>query len=352
MSDPAARLYRLATGHFVSRALRLVATLGLADLLTDGPRPLAELAAATGMHAPSLGRVLRLLVAEGIFAEAAGAFALTPLGAGLRRDAAGSSRATVLHFTGPRMEAAWADLEACVRTGEPAHRRRGVTDPFADPSRTPEERAIFDAAMGELARTVAAAVASAYDFSAFRTIVDVGGGSGALLVALLERHGALRGIVLDRPAPVDRARRRIAEAGLGDRGSAVPGDFFDEVPAGGDAYLLKHVLHDWDDARATAILAACRRAMAPASRLLIIEGVYPTPVAATPESRRAAATDVNMLVSTGGRQRSAEAFRTLLEGAGFALTRIVPTASPVCIVEAARIDAAAGIVDAALRPLP
>lgn len=231
------------------------------------------------------------------------------------------------------MEAAWADLAWCVETGEPAHRRRGVTDPFADPARTPEEAAIFDAALAELARTAADAVAAAYDFAALGTIVDVGGGTGALLAALLLRHKRLRGILLDRPAPVERARARLAEAGLAERATAIPGDFFDTVPSGGDAYILKHVLHDWDDTSAAAILASCRRAMAPGSRLLVIEGVSPARIDATPESRRAAATDVNMLVSTGGRQRSAAAFRALLEAAGFSLAAIIPTASLVSIIE-------------------
>jgi hypothetical protein len=334
-TPPAASLYRLATGHFVSRALWLVARLGIADLVKDGAQPVAALAQATGTHATSLNRVMRLLAGEGVFAETDAGFALTAVGRCLCEDVEGSARSTVLHYTGRRMQEAWSDLEHCVRTGEPAHRRRGVSNPFADPNRTPADQAIFDAAMAELARTVAAAVAAAYDFASIRTIVDVGGGSGQLIQGVLGRHDHLNGVIFDRPGPIERARARLAAAGLGARCTTVAGDFFAAVPEGGDVYILKHVLHDWDDERAAAILAACRRAMATESRLLIVEGVYPPRMDVSLEARRAAATDINMLVSTGGRQRSAGEFDALLRRGGLRLTRILATPTPVSLVEAA-----------------
>lgn len=244
-----------------------------------------------------------------------------------------SSRALVLQFTGPRSQDAWRELEYCVRTGEPAFRKRGITDPFGELRRDPEQSAIFDAAMADFTRFVAVAVASAYDFSPVRTLVDVGGGNGALLIGILKANPHLRGIVFDRPDAAERARRNIAEGGLSDRCQAVGGDFFQEVPPGGDAYVLKHVIHDWNDERAGAILRNCRRAMSAEGKLLIVEGVYPPRIDRSRDSYGAAANDMNMLVATGGRQRSEAEFRALYEAAGFGLGRIVPTVAPVSVVE-------------------
>jgi SAM-dependent methyltransferase len=331
---PQIALYHLAIGHYVSRALYLAAVLGLADRLKDGPRPAGALAEATGTHAPSLHRVLRLLASAGVLAEQAdGTFALTPVGEALRADVPGSMQAMVKVFAGPRIQDNWKDLEYCVRTGQPAFLKRGVTDPFADPLRDAEDDATFDAAMAGLTRLIAVAVAAVYDFGAFGTIVDVGGGNGALLVGLLQANPAPRGIVFDRPAVAERATAHIAANGLAARCRAVAGDFFEAVPAGGDAYVLKHVIHDWDDDRALAILRGCHRVMPPHGRLLVVEGVYPPRIDQSLGSRGAAANDVNMLVNTGGRQRSEAEFRALYEAAGFTLTRIVPTAARVAVIE-------------------
>jgi O-methyltransferase domain len=331
-------LYQMSTGHYVSRALHLAAKLGLADLLKDGPRQYGELAQATAMHAPALNRVMRLLASVGVFEEQEnGTFALTPLGECLRVGVPGSMRASVMLFGGPRIQDAWKDLEYCVQTGEPAYRRRGVTDPFDDAARDPEETATFDAAMADFTRLAAIAVAAAYDFAPLRTVVDVGGGNGALLIGILSAYPALHGTVIDRPAAVERARQQIADAGLADRCDAVGGDFFKAVPSGGDAYMLKHVIHDWDDARALTILKTCHRAMVANGRLLLIEGVYPPRIDPSLESRGAAANDVNMLVCTGGRQRSEAEFRALFDAAGFRVTKIVPTPAGVSVIEGLQI---------------
>jgi hypothetical protein len=331
-------LYQMSTGHYVSRGLHLAAKLGLADLLKDGPRHYGELAQATAMHAPALNRVMRLLASVGVFEEQEnGNFALTPLGECLRVGVPGSMRAAVMLFGGPRVQDAWKDLEYCVQTGEPAYRRRGVTDPFDDPARDPEETAVFDAAMADFTRLAAIAVAAAYDFAPLRTVVDVGGGNGALLIGILSAYPALHGTVIDRPEAVARARQQIASAGLVDRCDAVGGDFFKTVPSGGDAYMLKHVIHDWDDDRALAILKTCHRGMGANGRLLIIEGVYPPRIGPSLESRGAAANDVNMLVCTGGRQRSEAEFRALFDAAHFRLTKIVPTPAGVSVIEGLRI---------------
>jgi SAM-dependent methyltransferase len=331
---PGSILYQLAIGHYVSRALHLAAKLGVADELAAGPRTAAALAAATGTDAAALRRVLRLLVSAGVFSEGGdGAFALTPLGEALRSDVPGSARAMVLLFAGIGIQDAWKELEYCVRTGQPAFRKQSP-DGDAFSSFDPEQAAIFDAAMATFAPQSAAAIAAAYDFSRFARVVDVGGGNGAILIGLLGAHPKLHGVVFDRPQVAEGARRRIAEAGLAERCEFVAGDFFASVPAGADAYLAKHVIHDWDDAKATAILRSIRRAMKPGARLLLAEGVYPPHVDTSLPSRGAAANDVNMLVSTGGRQRSEDEFRALYDAAGFALEKIVPTASPaICLVE-------------------
>lgn len=334
---PTVLLYELATGHYISRALFVAAKLGIADLLKDGPRHHNDLAKATDSHAPSLNRMMRLLASVGVFTEQEnGKFALTPLGECLRTGAPVSLRAMVMLFTGDRISDSWKDLEYCVRSGEPAYRRRGVTDPFLDSLRTPEESANFDAAMADFTRLSAVAVASAYDFTPFTTLVDVGGGNGALMIGILKANPALRGIVFDQPAAAERAKEQIARSGLVDRCQAIGGDFFKEVPVGGDAYILKHVIHDWDDDRAVAILRNCHRAMSPQGKLLIVEGVYPPRISQSPESRGAAANDVNMLVSTGGRQRSEVEFRSLYESVGFKLARIVPTVARVSVIEGIR----------------
>ncbi|HEY2387749.1 MAG TPA: methyltransferase [Candidatus Binatia bacterium] len=331
---PQAVLYQLSTGHYVSRALNLAARLGIAELLKDGPRPVGELATATETHPGSLQRLLRLLVTAGVFAEpSAGTFALAPLGEFLRGDVPGSALAMVKLFSGHRTQDAWKELEYCVRTGEPAYRKRGIEDPFVEMAQQPEEAANFDAAMADFTRLAAVAVAATYDFAPLRSVTDVGGGTGALLIGILKAHPHLRGVVYDRPDVVERARQEIARRGLAERCDAVGGSFFEAVPPGADAYLLKHVIHDWDDERARTILENCRRAMAPSAKLLLVEGVYPARVDQSLASRGAAANDVNMLVNTGGRQRAEAEFRSLYAAAGFELTRIVATPINISVIE-------------------
>ena len=324
---PQAVMYRLAIGHYVSRALALAAKLGIADQLTAGPRGAEDLAAATETQPGALRRVLRLLVSVGVFAEDEdGCFELTPLGDCLRADAPGNVRNAVLLFGGVRHQDSWKELEHCVRTGEPVFRKRGFSDPFAEIAESPDDAANFDAAMADLTRMTAIAVAAAYDFAPFRTIVDVGGGTGALLFGILSAHPHLEGIVFDQPHVAERAVKEVGRSGVAERCRVIGGDFFEEVPDGADAYVLKHVIHDWDDERSITILRNCHRGMDSNGRLLIVEGVYPERIVQSFESHGAAANDVNMLVRTGGRQRSESEFHSLYERAGFTLERIVPTA--------------------------
>ncbi|HEY6420373.1 MAG TPA: methyltransferase [Candidatus Binataceae bacterium] len=331
---PSIALYEMAIGHYLSRALCLAVKLGIADQLKDVPRTYGELAKATGTHGPSLLRVMRLLASAGVFTEKEnGNFALTPLGEFLRADVPGSMRASITLFAGEGIQDAWKDLEYCVQTGEPAFRRKS---PDADPFTNMGDAKEFDDAMATFAPVTARAMAAAYDFSKFGRLVDVGGGNGALLIGILQATPNLRGIVFDRPQAAERAKKRIAEAGLASRCEAVGGDFFKEVPSGGDAYLLKHVIHDWNDERAAAILKSCYRAMGPQNKLLIAEGVYPPHIDQSADCRRAVSNDVNMLVCTGGRQRSEAEFRALYDGAGFKLTRIVPTPARLSVIEGVR----------------
>jgi O-methyltransferase domain len=330
---PPVVLYRLASAHYFSQALYVAATLGVADHLADGPATPESLAAATATHAPSLRRVLRLLASAGVFAERDdGRFELTPVGSFLR-SGPGSARAAAQLFGGPMVWSAWGDLLKTVRTGEPAFHRVFQTDSFGYFDAHPDEAAVFDEAMSSFTAMVSVAVAAVYDFSGMRALIDVGGSDGTLLAGILRQSPHLRGTVFDLPRLAERARRRIAEASLGERFDFVSGDFFESVPAGYDAYLLKHVIHDWNDADALRILARCRQAMGPTAKLLIVEGVYPPRIDDSDESRGAAANDVNMLVCTGGRQRSEAEFRALYAAAGLRLTRLVPTLAMSRVIE-------------------
>ncbi len=338
---PQQALYQMGTAHYLSRALGLAAKLRLADYLKNGSRHYREIAAEVGAHPQSLNRVMRLLASAGIFNEEEnGRFSLAPLGTLLRSDVPGSMRAAVMLFSGERIQRAWGELEYCVNTGRPAFRKLypDAADTFATFSQDPESAAAFDEAMAAFTAQTAVAVAAAYDFSGLKKVADIGGGNGALLIGILKANPALKGIVFDQPASAERAKQNIAAAGLASRCEAIGGDFFKEVARGADAYLLKHIIHDWNDDDAAAILKNCHRAMeGKSARLLIVEGIYPARIDQSIESRGAAFNDVNMLVSTGGRQRSEAEFRSLYESAGFKLTRIVPTAARVSVIEGEKL---------------
>lgn len=327
---PAEALRHLFMSYRLTQAIYVAAELGIADLLTDGPHSAAELAAAAGAHGPSLYRVLRLLASEGVFAETEhGLFNLTPMAELLRRDAAVSARPSVLLNGGQAFWQSWGQLLHAVRTGEPAFDHTHAVDFFAYFRQHPAERTVFDQTMAAQTALATRAIAAAYDFSSVGTIVDVGGGNGALVIGLLQAYPHLRGIVFDQPAVAASAQEAIAAAGLSGRGEAVGGDFFAAVPGGGDAYLLKFVLHDWDDGRCAAILRTCRRAMRADARLLVIELLIP------PGNGRsyAKSQDVNMLANLGGREHTEAEYRALFAAAGFDLSRTIPAQSELHVVE-------------------
>ncbi len=335
MAEPsrASVFFQLLIGYRVSQALYVAAKLGVADHLKDGPRSGEEVARSVGAHAPSLARLLRALVGIGILAEREdGRFALTAVGECLRSDAPDSQRAVAIFYGDRRHWGAWGALLQSVTTGE-KFGGPGKLD-FTDlAARDPEGAAIFNDAMSAFTRGMDAAVTEAYDFSRIRTLVDVGGGHGALLAGILRAQPHLRGILFDIPPVIDGARAHVERAGLGSRIELVAGSFFEVVPPGGDAYMLKFIIHDWDDERSTQILQSCRRAMDANGKLLLVERVVPPLVEQIPAHREAVLADLNMLVLTGGRERTEAEYTSLLAKSGFRLERIVATASMVSVVE-------------------
>jgi O-methyltransferase domain/Dimerisation domain len=328
---PATTLMRLVMGAQVSQAIHVAAAMGIADLLSDGPRTSDELAAETDAHAGSLYRLLRALASVGVFREdQQKRFALAPLGELLRSDVPGSLRGWAAFVGRPYFRAAWSELEYSVRTGKNAFGHVHGTDVWSYRAEHPDESEIFDRAMESLTASSNRALLDAYDFGRFESVVDVGGGNGALLSVLLVDYPAMRGILFDQPHVVANARSTLDAAGVADRCTVVGGSFFEEVPAGGDAYAMKSILHDWDDPEAAAILRVCRSAMSEAARLLLIERI----VGVVNEDPRTKFSDLNMLVAPGGRERTIEEWRALLESTGFGLVGTNPTASGLAVIEA------------------
>jgi hypothetical protein len=311
----------MINGFWISQALYVAATLGLADLLRDRRQTADELASAVSAHAPSLYRLLRVLASVGVFAEDAdGRFGLTPLAEYLRTDVTGSHRAWAIWSGQPSTWAMWGELLHCTRSGEAGFFRaygRSVWEYYAE---HPDQNAIFNAAMTGTSRVVTEAIVRSANLSSSATIVDIGGGQGSLLAAALVSHPATRGILFDQLHVVAGARELLEGAGVADRCEVSTGNFFEAVPAGGDTYFLKSVLQDWDDPHALVILRNCRRAMEADARLLVVERVIPPGNDLHPSKLG----DLLMLVMYGGRVRSEREFVDLYAEAGFNLTSITP----------------------------
>ena len=325
-------LLQLASGSWIGQSVHVAAKLGIADLLEDGPKSPATLAEATGAHAGALHRLLRALASLGIFAEdAEGRFGLTPLADGLRTNAPGSLRAYSIMLGEDWHWRVWGELLHSVRTGQGAFEHVFGRNVFSYFGEHPEAAQVFNAAMTSRTGQETAAVTAAYDWPTRGIIVDVGGGQGALLSTVLRQNPGVRGILFDVPHVIAAGRELIGAAGLGDRCELAAGDFFERVPPGGDLYLLKRVIHDWDDERAKAILCRCRAAMGKASRLLVIEHVLPP--GNIPSWGKLL--DLQMLVLTpGGRERDEAGFRALLGSAGLRLERILPAGPTASLIEA------------------
>ena len=323
-------LRAMVTGFRISAALSVAADLGLSDELAVGPRTAADLADALSVDEDTLNRLLRALATLGVYAETEdGSFANTSLGEGLRSDAPGTMRPLARTLQDPTVWASWGHLGHSVRTGDNAFQALYGIDVWTHRERVPEQNAIFNANMAALSSLVAGAVAEAYDFSGLSTVVDVGGGQGVLLEAVLAEHEHLTGTVFDQAHAVAKTPTLGASDSVVSRWAAASGSFFDSVPPG-DALLLKAILHDWPDDRCVDILRTCARALNDGGVVLVVEMVLGRPG----HEVDAAFSDLNMLVLPGGRERSEEEFAALFDAAGLRLTSVVHTRTRVSILEA------------------
>ncbi len=325
------QMFQLITGHWVVQAIAVAAELGIADLLVGGPRTPQQLAEDVAADEDTLARLLRFLANVGILVEDGdGRFACSRLGDHLRRDHPQSFRALAI-MEGDEFYQAWGQLRHSVKTGE-----RGFDKAYGMPlfdylAAHPARKGLFYEWIENLYGMESPVIASAYDFSPFHTIVDVGGGEGDLLCEILRRNTDAQGVIFDLPMVVENTGRKIAAAGLEARCRRVAGSFFESVPEGGDAYILRHTIHDWNDEQAGIILKNCHRVMAKTARLLILDAVIPP----GNEWFAGKLLDVNMLIVSGGRERTRAQFESLLSASGFELTGVVPTPLPrVSIVEA------------------
>ena len=327
----AATMLRMIWGIHSSRAVYVAAKLGIADLLADGPVSTGELALATRTHEPSLYRVLRLLAALNVFDEVEPrSFGLTALGDRLRSDAPAGMRSWAVFLEAIGGVRPFEHILDTVRTGTPGLDTAFGTGIFEYLAQHPDHAATFDAAMSERTAAFAPSVAGTYDFSAIASIVDVGGGQGTLLAEILGRHAHVHGTLFETAAVAARAAAVLDRAGLAGRCQLLAGDFFERVPDGADCYVLANVLHDWEDNRAIDILRNCRQSMARGGRVLIIERLIPDqPGDAVPTLL----SDINMLVITGGRERTNAEYASLLARAGLKIGTVHPVAFPYGIIE-------------------
>ena len=328
-SQPPA-LFQMATGYWLSQAVYVAAKLGVADLLKDGPKSCGFLAATMGVDQQALSRLMRALSSVRVFASAQDDhFALAPIGQSLQSNVSGSLKQAVITI-GEIHYRAWGSLLNSVQTGSPAFNHVFGSGLFDYLHSNTESAATFKQGMTDLSSMLAYAVLMAYDFSAITSIVDVGGGQGGVLKKILKFHPEMDGTVFDLPSTVETTQEYLNGATCGGRCSAWGGDFFKDVPAGADAYILCGVIHDWDDDHGVQILKNCRRAMAANGRVLLVETVVPD----TDANCFSKILDLNMLVMTGGRERTKAEFCALFAASGYKITRIVPTVAPQSVIEA------------------
>jgi O-methyltransferase domain/Dimerisation domain len=332
---PTFQLSRMVASLWIPQTLHAAASLGVPDAIGPDGSTSDAVARAIGADAAGVERLLRAMVGLELCTQAEdGRFSLTPLGACLRADSPDSVRSWVMLMGGDMVWRCWGHLAECIRTGEPAPKLLEGKDTFEWIAAHPAEFAIFDRSMQELTRRAAPAIAAGYDFNGARTVVDVGGGHGTLLCGILQRHPALRGIIFDQPHCAPGAAAVAQNAGVTDRCQFSAGSFFENVPANADVYLLKSVIHDWNDERSIAILRTCRAALRADARVVLVEIVVPPRPGTSPLDQMIAGTDLNMLVMTGGRERTEAQYRALFEAAGLRLTRILPTATAFSLIEA------------------
>nr|WP_214107126.1 methyltransferase [Acrocarpospora catenulata] len=315
---------------WIAQAVRAAAELHLADHLAEQSRTASDLASLTGTRSDALYRLLRALSAVGVFAQDEdGKFAMTPLGATLKSDTDDSLRYAAIYSAAQWHWDAWNHIVHTLKTGETGWSVAHGEDYFPFLERNEEAGRIFNNTMVEFARPVHHGVTAAYDFSQIRTLVDVGGGQGALLTSILQANPGLAGILFDAPNVLDQAKPFLAEAGITDRVELASGSFFETVPSA-DGYILCHIMHDWQDEPARTILTNIRRAITENGRLLLVDSVIPEGGEFSPGK----ILDLEMMVAVNGRERTEQEFRDLLGKAGFRLARVIPTASQSSIIEA------------------
>ena len=326
---PSALLGPMMTGFWVSQSIYVAAKLGLADRIAKSPQTAEQLAAATATQPAALYRLLRALASVGIFREdEQHRFAMTAVAEPLQSDVPGSQRALAI-MLGEEHFGSWKEMLYSIRTGKSAFEKVYGLPVFDWLSKHEEQAALFDQAMVGVHGRETAAMVEAYDFSTIRVLADVGGGNGSLLRGVLPRHPKLRGMLCDLAGVVERAKPLIAATGWPIASQIKVTNFFAEVPSGADAYLMRHIIHDWDDEKSLTILRNVRRAMPADGRLLLVESVIPP----GNDPSFAKLLDLNMLVIPGGKERSESEFRQLYEAAGFRLKQIVPTRTDVSVIE-------------------
>jgi len=326
----AQHIMQLSTGYIASTCVYLAVKLRIPDLLAAAPRPVSDLARERGVNEDALYRVMRTLVSLGVFEEKAPrTFANTLTSTILRTETPGSMYDMALWMSDPFHFQVYANALHSLRTGQPAVEQTVGVPVFEYFPKHPEESEIFNNAMTMFSAMVIPAVLEVFDFSGIGTLVDVAGGHGRLLTSILQKYPSMRGVLFDLEHVLAGARAAIDSLGLSDRCRAVSGDFFKAVPSGGDAYIMKHIIHDWDDERAATILKNIRSAMNPGGRLILLESV----VAPGNQPDFAKLIDLEMLLMPGGRERTEQEFRELFARAGFELTRITPTKSPLSVIE-------------------
>ena len=331
MSDasPHQQLDGMITGYWISQAIYAAAKFGIADELKDGPRSIEQLAQATSTNADALYRLLRALASRGIFAEGEPRlFSLTPLAEPLQSDVPGSKRALAL-MSGDEQFRAWAEIVYSIKTGEIAFEKVFGKPIFEYLRGNPDKAKIFDAAMVGIHGRESDVILDAYDFDGVGVLVDIGGGNGSQITGILQKYTGMKGVLFDLPHVIERAKNPIESASLSGRCELVSGSFFDAVPEGADAYMMRHIIHDWDDDKSLTILRNCYRAMSADSKLLVVESVIPP----GNEPFGGKFLDLVMLLIPGGKERTEDEYRTLFGEAGFELTRVIPTSTEISIVE-------------------
>lgn len=325
-------ILQMAMGPLISHALGVVARLGIPDHLAEGAKHVDEIASATGTHAQSLYRILRTLAATGVFAETSHrTFVNTPVSEVLRSNVPGSMRNMMIFMAAPWHSNSWGNMMHSARTGETAWKATYGEEIFDWFQSHPEESEIFNAAMTDMSAGFGPAVVEAYDFSGIDTIADIAGGHGFLLAQILKANPNLKGILFDLDHVIAGAGDMLKKHGVADRVETASGDFFKEVPAA-DAYIMKHIIHDWDDERSIRIMQSIHRSMIGDGKLLLAEMVVPE----GNEPHPSKVLDLEMLTLPGGIERTADEYASLFERAGLKLNRIVPTMSPFSVIEAVK----------------